>query len=322
MVMNPSARGATQFVTKHTLLEAAQGRGGRLLVADDNMVNQKVAVRMLEKVGYRVDVVANGLEAVEAVSRITYHAVLMDCQMPEMDGYEATQEIRRREALNVTGAATLGTDEIRDARYEWRLPIIAMTANAMQGDREKCLDAGMDDFVSKPVKPEELEAVLDRWVPKQETETREAENREAPVGNNEIQDTRYERRNTSDDPQGPPLDLATLEGLRGLSGDDPSFLLEVIQIFLQDGPGQLASIQQAVADASADALMKAAHSFKGSCWNMGALLLGELCLTLEQKGRAGETENLEDLLNALDSEYSRVRIALEAELAALPSASI
>ena len=98
--------------------------------------------------------------------------------------------------------------------------------------------------------------------------------------------------------------------------------MEVIQQFLQDGPGQLAAIQQAVAGASADALMKAAHSFKGSCWNMGALLLGELCLTLEQKGRAGETENLEDLLNALDSEYSRVRIALEAELAALPSASI
>ena len=319
MVMNPGAGSEAQLVTRHTILEAARRRDGRLLVADDNMVNQKVAVRMLERLGYRVDVVANGLEAVAAVSQIPYDAVLMDCQMPEMDGYEATQEIRRCEALSVTRDASLGNDQIRDTRYERRLPIIVMTANAMQGDREKCLDAGMDDFVSKPVKPEELEAVLDRWVPKRETETRGAENREAPGENNEIRDTRYERRNTSDDPQGPPLDPATLDGLRDLSGDDPSFLLEVIQQFLQDGPGHVAAIQQAVGDA--DALMKAAHSLKGSCRSMGALPLGELCFALEQKGRVGETENLEDLLTALDSEYSRVRIALEAELVALPSAS-
>ncbi len=119
----------------------------------------------------------------------------------------------------------------------------------------------------------------------------------------------------------PPLDSTTFDGLRELGGDDPSFLLEVIQQFLQDGPGHVAAIQQAVVDANADALMKAAHSFKGSCRNMGALPLGKLCFALEQKGRAGETENLDDLLTALDSEYSRVRIALEAELVALPSAS-
>ena len=142
-----------------------------------------------ERLGYRVDVVANGLEAVEAVSRIPYHAVLMDCQMPEMDGYEATQEIRRHEAIRVTHDASLGTDEIRDARCERRLPIIAMTANAMRGDREKCLEAGMDDFISKPVKPEELETVLDRWVPKRETETHEAS-----VGSIEILETKNERR--------------------------------------------------------------------------------------------------------------------------------
>ena len=135
------------LITRPTLEEKARSRA-RILLAEDNAVNQKVAVRMLEKLGYRADVAANGFEALDALSRMPYAAVLMDVQMPEMDGYEATAEIRNGE---------------RDAGRH--TPIIAMTANAMQGDREEALEAGMDDYVPKPVKREELGAVLKRWVP-------------------------------------------------------------------------------------------------------------------------------------------------------------
>ncbi len=135
------------LVTRHSLAEAKLKAGIRLLLAEDNIINQKVAVRMLEKMGYRVDAVANGAEAVEATARISYSAVLMDCQMPDMDGFEATRRIREREAPHPS-----------------RLPIIAMTANAMKGDRERCLEAGMDDYIAKPVSRQNLEPVLARWV--------------------------------------------------------------------------------------------------------------------------------------------------------------
>jgi CheY-like chemotaxis protein len=185
MVMRSSvgedARIDPPLITRHSLAETKAASAIRLLVADDNMINQKVAARMLEKLGYRVDVVANGQEVLDALAQIPYAAVFMDCQMPEMDGFSATVEIRKREAEDVGTRQREAQDEMQrtcdalDVKGEasssapysvplvpHRLPIIAMTANAMQEDRKRCLAVGMDDYISKPVTANALREALAR----------------------------------------------------------------------------------------------------------------------------------------------------------------
>lgn len=324
LVMNGSSTEEIQIVTKYTIRETEKRNEGRLLVADDNVVNQKVAVRMLEKFGYRVDVVANGLEAVEAVSRIPYHLVFMDCQMPEMDGYEATREIRKRDAkMGERAGASKPRDTSDNRQVTTHLPIIAMTANAMPGDRDKCLEVGMDDFISKPVNKEALEAILDQWVPNKEIEGEEMLSCDQDLSPEalEMQDATDARRvaspgypATNDEAHVPPIDSCTFEGLRELSGEDPSFLKELIRQYLHDALDHMSAIQRAVIEGNAEALMQAAHGFKGSCRNMGAISLGDLCFSLEQKGHAGEMEHVAALSQDLTKEYNRVHGALEAEL--------
>ena len=143
----PYARNQIEKQSKSIVTAALPNR---VLVAEDNATNQKLVVRLLEKFGCQVDVATNGKEAVEIWSRLSYDVVLMDCQMPNMDGYEATAEIRRREAKSTP---------------KRRTPIVALTASAMQGDSEKCLAAGMDDFISKPVQVEHLRRAIQRWSP-------------------------------------------------------------------------------------------------------------------------------------------------------------
>jgi two-component system, sensor histidine kinase and response regulator len=275
----------TPLITRYSLKEEKARSRARVLLAEDNAVNQKVAVRMLDKLGYRVDVAADGLEALEALSRIPYAVVLMDVQMPKMDGYEATAEIRRRES---EGEGT--------AR---RTLIIAMTANAMQVDREKALEAGMDDYISKPVKPEELDAVLERWIPKLDVEEasapEEATNGTAPPGG------------TTD-----PLDRSVRGGLRELGG--PELLAELGELFLEDVPPQLEVLREAVESGDAPSVGWVAHALKGSCGNMGALRMSTICAELEDIGHLGDLSHAPVLVERLEAEFGRVGLVVETEM--------
>ena len=276
------------IVTLHSI-ESARARArerrvrAHVLVAEDNQINQKVAVRMLERLGYQADVAANGLEALEALSRVRYAAVLMDVQMPEMDGYEATAEIRRLEE---------GQDR--------RTPVIAMTANAMQGDRKETLEAGMDDYVPKPVKAEELEAVLDRWVSKPHEATVPEPGKGPDAGENSAQD---------------PIDRNVFAGLRELQADGEGDILgELVELFFADVPPRLVALREAAKAGNARSVEGIAHALKGSCVNMGAVRMGAICAELEEMGRSEDLASAPARMSLLEEEFGRVRVAFEREL--------
>ncbi|HEX2056431.1 MAG TPA: PAS domain-containing protein [Nitrospiraceae bacterium] len=164
--IGPAVTQAEQPTLVGTQTSRQQATSLRLLLVEDNTVNQRVAVKILEKLGYRVDVASNGQEAVAAHERAPYHLIFMDCQMPEMDGYEATRVIRQQEASSF--AMQMASAGSRPTQSRQRVPIVAMTANAMRGDREACLDAGMDDYIAKPIRAKDLEAALERWLHRSE----------------------------------------------------------------------------------------------------------------------------------------------------------
>ncbi|MCS6294302.1 MAG: PAS domain S-box protein [Nitrospira sp.] len=275
-----------ELVTRHTLAEAATSAGMKILLAEDNIINQKVAVRMFERLGHRVDVVANGLEAVEALSRIGYDLVFMDCQMPEMDGFEATREIRAREQSGRGSGLHPASSAHR------RTPVIAMTANAMQGDREACLQAGMDDYVSKPVTSDALAVVFERWRPQAVQPTVSAA---AKI-------------------DGPTIDPLVFDGLRVLSDeDDPGFLSRIIGHFLADTPTRLTTLGTACRKGRAEDVQRIAHSLKGSASNLGALGLARMCDQVVLAARDG-LETVPALLAELELEFQRVRGELEQDL--------
>jgi two-component system sensor histidine kinase/response regulator len=255
---------------------------GYVLLAEDNQVNQEVARAMLENCGCRVDSVFNGTEVLEATKHTRYDIIFMDCQMPQMDGYETTRLIREKEAE----ANLLHT------------VIIAMTAHAMEGDREYCLAAGMDGYLGKPFTQEELEQTLACWLPlKVESKPAASAKKSAAT------------RPASS------LDQRVLEQISKLQPPEaPDLLSRVIQAYLQEAPGLLTRLKEAVANNDPEAAKKMAHSLKSSSANVGALNLSALFKELENLGRSHSLNNAGTFLDHAASEYDRVQQALQQEL--------
>ena len=251
-------------------------KGFRILVAEDNRTNQMVAAGMLAMNGCSCEFASNGREALEAARAREFDLILMDCSMPEMDGYEATAHIRAHEE-------TLGR----------RTPLVAMTANTQRGDAEKCLAAGMDDYLAKPITLVELRQKLERWLP------RGIESR-APSGHIERIDEQADG----------PLDQEIFAKLREIMG--PA-LPQAISPFLEDTPQYLHDLEQAVAAGDAEAARAKAHAIKGSSGNLGAVLLAQLAKEAEEFALAGTPELAAPLLPRLRIAYNAVSLVLAQE---------
>jgi len=269
-------------------------RARRVLLAEDNPVNVEVARAMLENLGLETHCARNGQEALHAVHEGGWDAVLMDCQMPVMDGFAATGEIRRHE---------------REAGRARTLPVIAITANALQGDREACLAAGMDDYLSKPFTQQQLAAVIGRWVALPVLAERHHDD---PPG---MTIAAPEPTPAPAPAPGDPVNHAALENIRALSRDGGDALVQkVINAYMGDTPRHLNALRQAVNAREAEHLRRIAHSLKSASANIGAARLAALCRDLEQLGRAGGVDGAASLLADVEREFQSVRQSLHALL--------
>lgn len=246
-----------------------------ILIAEDNPINQMVAQRMLENLGYRTRVVNNGSEAVRAAESEKFALVLMDCQMPEMDGYAATRLLRERE----NGGN--------------RLPIVALTASAMEGDAERCFAAGMDDYLTKPVSLDTLRRVVERWLAPTETEG------QPPDGLAGEQTT---------------LDLDALEALRSLTSGTEADLADMVSVFLRSTGVGIERLNAATAQRDFESAGRAAHSMKGGASALGVTAFASLCESVVRAASRGDDEQLAALVVQLEKEYRKLPAAFAAQL--------
>ncbi len=257
--------------------QAPAPRPVRVLVAEDSPLNQQVALKQLEKLGYQAEGVADGAAVLEAVQRAAYDIILMDCQMPEVTGYEATWQIRDAEK-----------GQARAGGHPQRVYIIAMTANAKADSRDKCLQAGMDDYIRKPVQLPELEAALHRGLADRASQ----QALEAVID---------------------PVVIAGLRQLQTPGKPDP--VVELIDLFLQEAPAHLEALENAVARNDHTSLARtfsAAIRLKGSAINLGARNLAALCDEIEQTARKWSlADDVPPLIERTRRELAQVREALE-----------
>jgi signal transduction histidine kinase/DNA-binding response OmpR family regulator/HPt (histidine-containing phosphotransfer) domain-containing protein len=268
---------APPLITQHTLAEIESAP--RILVAEDNLINQKLTVRILEKLGYQSDVVENGQEALAALTQNSYALVLMDCQMPLLDGLEATRLIREREQAHGNVECGMNNDECNiphstlNIHHPRHIPIVALTANAMSGDRERCLAAGMNDYLTKPVRKEDLKGILDRWI---------------AVSIHPQATTACSPKHSTNgtDEESLPLIFDETAMLRNIGGDT-ELLEQLVEMFLQRHQTMLEAIRAALADRDQVAVEQAAHALKGTASNLCASEVVLSAGQLEAFGRLG-----------------------------------
>ena len=266
----------------------------RLLLADDNVVNQKVALRLFEQMGYRIDIAADGLEAVEAWERQHYDIVFMDVQMPEMDGLEATRRIRQREKELAHGP-----------NPKPPATIIAMTASAMTGDREKCLQAGMNDYLSKPVRPEAVQAALQSWGPIARKTSRRPAASDAQTGQ-----SRQAAGQTTTEASAPPAaeePPVDIERLIDLAGGDDAGLRELTDLYLNQTTEQLQGLKVAVETGAMQDVERIAHKSAGASATCGMNAIVPHLRELERQGHQGKLSDGLELVSKAGKELERIR---------------
>jgi PAS domain S-box-containing protein len=258
--------------------EQALRQGCLILVVEDNETNQKVILAQLRALGFTADVAGNGRDALQRWENCSYGLLLTDLHMPEMDGYELTTAIRARE----TGAR--------------HVPIVALTANALKGEADRCREAGMDDYLSKPVPLADLKLILERWLP----------------GGVDATDAAGKPSVAQAEVAPPPVDISVL---KALVGEDPAVLHDVLQDFITSAARIAANLHAACAAGESEAARTAAHKLKSSARAVGALALGELCEALENAGAAGNAAALAERLPLFDSQIAAVTVSISRMLA-------
>jgi PAS domain S-box-containing protein len=301
----PVSRGARHIVTRHAVREMRRG-AIRILLAEDNVTNQQVALGILRKLGLRADAVGDGAEAVRALETIPYDLVLMDVQMPEMDGFEATARIR----------------DPRSAVLNHHVPIIAMTAHAMQGDRDRCLEAGMDDYVTKPISPQALASALDRWLPWEEPNVaphpaavRASGARPAPAFGASTAGTGPARPGTESGSEVPVFDSAAM--MDRLMGDQELARI-VVGGFLEDAPRLIEALRNGLAAGDATGTIRGAHNMRGASATVGGEALRAVAWEMEKAGTAGDFGAVSARLPDLELELGRLREAMSAFAGEVP----
>ena len=276
----------------------------RVLLCDDNPINQKVALRLLQQMGYRADLAANGIEALKALDQRPYDMIFMDVMMPEMGGLEATEMIRDRQR-----------QPAKYPHYKSPMIIVAMTANAMQGDREKCIGAGMDDYLAKPVRLEDIRGVVERWGAKAATMEKIKEKNGSSAAANAAPGAQPKNSNGNGNGHGSKEDAPVdMDRLLEFTDGNPENLRELVTLYLEQTEGQIGQLETAVQRGSAQDVRGLAHSCAGASATCGMRRLVPLLRELERQGFEGKLTNATELCQDAAREFKSIRTFLESYL--------